>query len=412
MLQVLADGLELFRMANTAYITPNAPLPMPLLGPLEGTTLFASPLPRFGQRSIRFGEIVRVVCAGAVKRELSRLMGQESTLFGRLDDIKLHHLIKLASGTAVVPWTNTQDGFCRVWERIHSVQRDQMQEGRAAQLEKLLAADRHQPRDEDVNPDGRSDEGVPPFGHPPASAEPPSGHPAAAGRDEVSASVGLQRACDTIGRVLVCAGVAMNHGVFMVMTDVSEHPAVTMEHVADWSTFFTQIVEDFLLPLAIRNIVYFDLRPGCSNLRVTRDSQYIPLDIDSLILFGTECFRRDGRYPHQACDNAFAFVYVQVLLVAFCASLSCSDPNRRRSLHDCEAFFHSVFHGQLVPWGVPAPTRQSLQMLFDTWMSNQARDVLRLAAPVQRKMALTEGDVRQLRNLSITSDVNVGMLLR
>ena len=64
--------------------------------------------------------------------------------------------------------------------------------------------------------------------------------------------MGLQRACDTIGRVLVCGGVAtIGGGVFMVMTDVSQHSAVTMEHVADWSTFFTQIVEGFLLPLAV-----------------------------------------------------------------------------------------------------------------------------------------------------------------
>ena len=54
-----------------AYVTPNAPLPMPLLGPLEGTTLFVSPLPRIRQRSIRFGEIVRVDRADTVRRKLT-----------------------------------------------------------------------------------------------------------------------------------------------------------------------------------------------------------------------------------------------------------------------------------------------------------------------------------------------------
>ena len=65
---------------------------------------------------------------------------------------------------------------------------------------------------------------------------------------------------------------------------------------------------------------------------MTRDSQYIPLDIDSLIYLRLlSALDDDGRYPHREdCDNAFAFVYVQVLLVAFCASLSCNDPNGRQ----------------------------------------------------------------------------------
>ena len=57
----------------------------------------------------------------------------------------------------------------------------------------------------------------------------------------------------TIERVLVCAGessgVCGGTGVLMVMHNVSDALRVSTNHVTDWSTFFKQIVEDFLLPL-------------------------------------------------------------------------------------------------------------------------------------------------------------------
>ena len=59
---------------------------------------------------------------------------------------------------------------------------------------------------------------------------------------------------------------------------------------------------------------------------MTRDSRYLPLDLDSLMIFTTDHLTKlggDGRYPpKEACGNAFNFVYAQVLLVAFCASMA------------------------------------------------------------------------------------------
>ena len=423
-LRVLADGLERFRRTNV----PNAPLPKPFLGPLAGTTLFASPLPsRIGQRSIRFGEIVLVDCADTVKVELSRLMDQEHTLFGQLGTIKEMQLIKLVSDTAVVPWTNTKDGFRSVWlviEHVHLVsevaqmQRDQCPRNTPPPKQlRVESAPRNEVQRSQLPPqeiffaafrDQSRDEGVLQFGLPSASAEPPSA---------ASAAAGLQRACDTIGRVLVCAGVSRDGGgAFMVMHDVSNALAVKAEHVQAWSTFFDQIVEGFLLPLAVNKIVYFDLRPGCSKLRVTWDSQYLPLDLDSLVIFNsvylTNNVGNNGRYPHHtACNHPLDFVYAQVLLVAFCASIALSHRAPGGGLLSCEDFFYRS--AALVPWLCVAapPKRQSappLQTAFDTWMREQKR-VSKVAAPTRQKGALTEGGVRLLRNLSITGNVNIRM---
>ena len=319
-LQVLADGLMRLHAANR----PNPPFskPMPLLGPLAGTTLFASPMCLVGQPcSIRYGELVRVcrpvdVVIGALKK----LMGQGSVVFGELQRIEENDLIKLASGMSVVRWTNSLGGFCHMWGTIQNAQlRIQLANagwrylvGQTAQwfsrlvnaLRVLLEffhlytvltyvlsplvwslsficrflSTRHNTR--------QSLLGV--------------------WRDEVSSSAGLQRACETIGRVLVCAGIStINSGIFMVMKDVSQQSALTMEHVADWPNFFKQIVEDFLLPLAENGIVYFDLRPGGSNLRVTNVPpvstsdppvvQYLPLDLDSLTVLSSEVLNRRNR---------------------------------------------------------------------------------------------------------------------
>ena len=93
---------------------------MPLLGPLAGTTLFASPIRLVDQRcSIRYGELVRVCrSVDEVIDALRVLMGQGSVVFGELQRIEKNHIIKLASGMSVVKWTNSLDGFCRMWGKI------------------------------------------------------------------------------------------------------------------------------------------------------------------------------------------------------------------------------------------------------------------------------------------------------
>ena len=464
-LQVLADGLEQLH----AVIGPNAPMPMPmpLLGPLAGTTLVASPMCLVDQScSIRYGELV-LVCRPVedVIRELRELMGKGSVAFGELKHIKEGDIIKLASDVSVVKWTNTQGEFCRMWEEIKkqqlaikteedkrqlAIQTEEDKRQLAIQTEddkrqleiqtekekleqaiknveleikvaRLEKTEQIEPLKERLAVLEKSREGVSPLSTPPAFAELLSGNPAAAGRDEASAAAGLQRACDIIGRVLVCAGASTrSSGVFMVMHDVTEHSAVTMEHVEEWSTFFKQIVEDFLLPLAEKNIVYFDLRPGCRNLRVTSAPpvQYLPLDLDSLTVFNSERLKRNsinGRYPHHhACTDSLDFVYTQTLLVAFCASVALSPGAPAGGLRSCEdLFYHSA---ALVPWDVAEPTTSvpSLQTLFNVWLTNQQRPqkfprVPKINPPTENKH-LTPNDILQLRYLSITSDVNVGLL--
>ena len=132
-----------------------------------------------------------------------------------------------------------------------------------------------------------------------------------------------------------------NHGKMIVMKDLSHLQAVKSADLKlRWKEFYSDVVNGFLVPCAMLGLVYFDLRPGCTNVRWLRAGataattsstpppEFYLIDIDSMkrfddaMTFCSSSCKTDYRYPKHTMvqSSSWNFTFVQVLLAAMWAA--------------------------------------------------------------------------------------------